>query len=745
MKQLKFAYTEKALAAFGAIEGRELACLKKTDYTDVSAVIITDAEDDIKFLDANEAIAAFGIPVFAVLVENETLPDCLQGKIKGAINVGESKHEVFVYQIEKAAKNYEAGLIPPFFKALSDYADSGRNSWTTPGHHGGESFLQHPAGRRFYEFFGKNMFLSDCSCSDAGMGDLLLHEGAPLDAERHAAEVFDADKAYFVLNGTSTANKMVLNAVLAPGDIVLYDRNNHKSISQGALIQAGAIPVYMEDARNPFGSIGGIKNHCFTEEYIRNAIAERDPVRAKAERPVRLAVIQLGTYDGYIYSARQVVDKIGHLCDYILFDSAWVGYEQFIPMMKDCSPLLLDLKPEDPGIFVTQSVHKQLAGFSQASQILKKDKHVKGQARYVNHKRLNNTFMLHESTSPIYSIFASLDVNAKMQEGKAGRYLWKQVVKAGIELRKAIIRNCHYLRPMLPATVHGKPWEDGDTEKMANDMAYWTLTPGAEWHGFEGYGEGQFLLDPCKLQLMTPGIDLKTGEYTEFGIHGAILSKYLQANNLIPEKNDLNAILFLLTPGTDMTKVADLVAKLCEFERLVDENAPMSEVLPAIYYANEDTYKGFTIKDLAQKMQDFYSARKVNRLQQRLFMKDFLPEYFMAPQDANYELVRGHCELVKLSEARGRVGLEGALPYPPGILTMQPGERWSDTCVDYFLALEEGINQLPGFTPEIQGVYFQPVEDGSVRAFAYCLDKETEERYIKTAAERKALRDADAR
>lgn len=76
---------------------------------------------------------------------------------------------------------------------------------------------------------------------------------------------------------------------------------------------------------------------------------------------------------------------------------------------------------------------------------------------------------------------------------------------------------------------------------------------------------------------------------------------------------------------------------------------------------------------------------------------------------------------------------------------MQPGERWSDTCVDYFLALEEGINQLPGFTPEIQGVYFQPVEDGSVRAFAYCLDKETEERYIKTAAERKALRDADAR
>ena len=723
MKQLKFAYTEKALAAFGAIEGRELACLKKTDYTDVSAVIITDAEDDIKFLDANEAIAAFGIPVFAVLVENETLPDCLQGKIKGAINVGESKHEVFVYQIEKAAKNYEAGLIPPFFKALSDYADSGRNSWTTPGHHGGESFLQHPAGRRFYEFFGKNMFLSDCSCSDAGMGDLLLHEGAPLDAERHAAEVFDADKAYFVLNGTSTANKMVLNAVLAPGDIVLYDRNNHKSISQGALIQAGAIPVYMEDARNPFGSIGGIKNHCFTEEYIRNAIAERDPVRAKAERPVRLAVIQLGTYDGCIYSARQVVDKIGHLCDYILFDSAWVGYEQFIPMMKDCSPLLLDLKPEDPGIFVTQSVHKQLAGFSQASQILKKDKHVKGQARYVNHKRLNNTFMLHESTSPIYSIFASLDVNAKMQDGEAGRYLWAQCVKDSIEVRKKVMRTCHYLRPLVPPMVHGKKWEDGDTEKMATDMAYWAFEPGAKWHGFEGYAEGQYFVDPMKLQFVTCGIK-EDGTYDDFGIPGTILANFLRGNGIIPEKCDLNDILFLPTPAEDMTKYDDLVAKFIKFEKLVDEDAPMSEVLPNIYYANEDIYAGWTIRQLCQYMHDFYKGHETSTIMKRLFLRDYLPEYVMNPHDANMELIARHCELVPLDQIEGRVALEGALPYPPGLLCIQPGERWAPTVTKYFQILTDGINKMPGFEPEIQGVYIEEGENGLKQAYGYVLKKE---------------------
>ena len=249
------------------------------------------------------------------------------------------------------------------------------------------------------------------------MGDLLIHEGAPCVAQQEAARIYNADKTYFVLNGTSASNKVVLNALLAPGDLVLFDRNNHKSNHHGALLQAGATPIYLETARNAYGFIGGIDEHCFDEPYLRDMIREVRPEKADAKRPFRLAIIQLGTYDGTIYNARQVVDRIGHLCDYILFDSAWVGYEQFIPMMKDCSPLLLDLGPEDPGIFVTQSVHKQQAGFSQTSQIHKKDSHIKGQSRYCPHKRLNNAFMMHASTSPFYPLFAALDVNAKMHEG----------------------------------------------------------------------------------------------------------------------------------------------------------------------------------------------------------------------------------------------------------------------------------------------------------------------------------------
>lgn len=106
------------------------------------------------------------------------------------------------------------------------------------------------------------------------MGDLLIHEGAPLAAQKEAAKVYNADKTYFVLNGTSASNKVVLNAALAPGDLVLFDRNNHKSNHHGALLQAGATPVYLETARNPYGFIGGIDEHCFDEKYLRDLVRE---------------------------------------------------------------------------------------------------------------------------------------------------------------------------------------------------------------------------------------------------------------------------------------------------------------------------------------------------------------------------------------------------------------------------------------------------------------------------------------
>ncbi|MGU3841452.1 Orn/Lys/Arg family decarboxylase, partial [Vibrio diabolicus] len=288
-----------------------------------------------------------------------------------------------------------------------------------------------------------------------------------------------------------------------------------------------------------------------------------------------------------------------------LFDSAWVGYEQFIPMMKDCSPLLLDLKPEDAGVIVTQSVHKQQAGFSQTSQIHKKDRHIKGQARYCNHKRFNNAFMMHASTSPFYALFAALDVNAKIHDGEAGLRLWSDAVKTGIEARKEILKSCELIRPFIPNEIEGQPWGSYDTDVIATNKKFFMFEPDANWHKFEGYGEGQYFVDPCKLLLTTAGI-AEDGSYADFGIPATLLANFLRENGIIPEKCDLNSILFLLTPAEDMGKIRHLVAQINRFEKFIRDDAPLSIVLPGVYEANKERYRGYTIRQLCQEMHDMY-------------------------------------------------------------------------------------------------------------------------------------------
>ena len=718
MKSLKIAASRACPDCFTT--HRELVDINATDYIDVAAIVL--AVSDI-FTGRIEEIEAtgFGIPVFVATHKEEIIPAEYLSRIHGVFEASDTSNDFHGRQLEAAAQKYETQLRPPFFRALVDYVKQGNSAFDCPGHQGGQFFRRHPAGNQFVDFFGETLFRSDLCNADVAMGDLLIHEGAPCIAQQHAAKVFNADKTYFVLNGTSAANKVVTNALLTRGDLVLFDRNNHKSNHHGALIQAGATPVYLEAARNPFGFIGGIDEHCFDEAYLRNQIRDVAPDKADAPRPFRLAIIQLGTYDGTIYNARQVIDKIGHLCDYILFDSAWVGYEQFIPMMAETSPLLLELNENDPGIFVTQSVHKQQAGFSQTSQIHKKDNHIRGQARFCPHKRLNNAFMLHASTSPFYPLFAALDVNAKIHEGESGRRLWAECVELGIEARKAIVANCHMIKPFIPPVVAGRPWQDHATHTIASERRFFSFEPGANWHGFDGYARDQYFVDPCKLLLTTPGIDAETGNYTAFGIPATILAHYLRENGIVPEKCDLNSILFLLTPAESSEKLAQLVAMLGQFEQHIEDDTPLADVLPTIYQKYPVRYRDYTIRQLCQEMHDLYVSFNVKDLQKAMFRRESFPDVVVNPQDANQEYIRGNVELVRIRDAGGRIAAEGALPYPPGVLCVVPGVVWGGAVQRYFLALEEGINMLPGFSPELQGVYSEKDADGIKRLYGYVL------------------------
>lgn len=718
MRALKIAYSPSIRQYFSTT--RNLIHVQDTDFTDIAAAIVSDQDREII-----EAIyeTRFEVPVFVYSKEQEYIDEELREKIYRWVYIKELNQDIVDNEIESAAEQYEWRMLPPFFETLSNYIDLKNQQFNCPGHQGGQYFRKHPAGRYLYDFYGETIFRSDICNADVALGDLLIHEGPAEDALKNAAKVFNSDNTFFVMNGTSTSNIIVASALVAPGDLVLFDRNNHKSNYDAALVQAGGRPIYLETSRNPFGFIGGIDDHCFEEDYLRERIAKVDPQKAQEQRPFRLAIIQLGTYDGTVYNARQVVDRIGHLCDYILFDSAWVGYEQFIPMMRDCSPLLLELGPDDPGIFVTQSVHKQQAGFSQSSYIHKKDSHIKGQKRYLGYKRFNNSYRSHSSTSPFYPIFAALDVNARMQDRASGRKMWADCVKMGIEARKSILRNCGMLKPFIPPTIRGKRWEEYETEEISESIEFFKFIPGEKWHSFEGYGKEQYFLDPNKLLLTTPGIDAETGEYEDFGIPATILASFLRDNRIIPEKNDFNSILFLMTPAESKSKLDSLVAQLMRFEQLIRQNAPVSQVMPYLYWDNEERYRGVGIADLCQEMHDFYKERNAKEFQRELFREETFPEVAMLPYEAGVALIRNQAKMVSIDEIQGEVALEGALPYPPGIFCVAPGERWSRPAVEYFKILEEGINRFPGFAPEIHGVYLKK-KDGKTKAFAYVLQEE---------------------
>lgn len=616
-------------------------------------------------------------------------------------------------KIVDLAKNYEQKMVPGFLTDLINFAQAKPISFTTPGHHNGQYYDKHPAGVVFNKFFGKNLMFADTSDTVPQLGDTMTHAGTPLDAEKLAAKTYHADKVYFCTNGTTSANSICASALLSEGDLVLFDRNNHKSLYNSALVMSGAKPVYISTDRNALGLIGEMDPDFLTEDKIRAEVAKVDPEKANAKRPFRLAIVQAETYDGVFYDAKWIVDRIGKLCDYILFDCAWGGFEEFVPIMRHLSPLLLNLGPDDPGILVTQSLHKQQAGMAQASQILKKDSHIKGQKRYVDHKHFNHAYLKFVTSSYAYPLYASLTVNSYVTAGEGNKKWWADTLRMGIEWRQKLLKQSKLFKPLVPDNFAEIPTAD-----LMNEAKYWNMSQDDDWHGFRKMGSGEAMIDPLKITVKTPGIDVKNAKYEETGIPGAVVAEFLMEDHIIRAKNDLNSLLFLLTPGDSQEELDTLLDAFLKFEKYYDEDALVKDVLPFLYQEYPERYHGYTLKQLCQEMHEYYKENKTFVLQQELFAKPNMQNYQMTPAEADQLFKKDQTELVDLEDVVGRTAAEGALPYPPGVFIVAPGEKWGEIDQKYFEVLAHAIEKFPGFVPEIQGVYLEPQEDGSIKVQA---------------------------
>ncbi len=613
-------------------------------------------------------------------------------------------------RIRNAAERYRQDVLPPMFGALVEYSRKHEYSWHTPGHEGGAAFLRSPAGRAFWEFFGEQTFRSDLSVSVHELGSLLDHSGPIGEAERRAATIFGADMTYFVTNGTSTSNRVLHQASVVAGDVMVLDRNAHKSIEQAATLTHGR-PVYLTTTRNHLGIIGPVPPSELTREAVAAKLAASPLVEDASADPV-IAMITNSTYDGLLYHVPTVERTLGAHIDRLHFDEAWYGYAAFHPIYAERFAMHRGERPDDaPTTFATQSTHKLLAALSQASYL-----HVRNGRNPVEHDLFNEAYMMHSSTSPLYAIIASNDVSAAMMAGRGGPLLTGISIQEAVAFRRTLARvaaetpdDDWALRPWQPETVvqaDGSKvrFEDADEEWLCASPDPWLLRQDERWHGFD-LPDAYAMLDPIKVTVVTPGVN-EDGTLADFGVPAPILSEYLeQQASIVVEKTQSYSILLLFSIGVTRGKWGSLVTTLMSFKRDLDANRPLEQVLPATFARDPRRYAGMGLRDLADEQHATIGRTRMLALQSEAFGAH--PEPVMTPAQAYAHVVRGTVDAVPLDALAGRTLAIGLVPYPPGIPLVMPGESAGPDhgpFLAYLRALEEFDRRFPGFEHETHGI-----------------------------------------
>lgn len=640
------------------------------------------------------------LPIFAlgeqVTIENapaDAMADL--NHLRGILYLYEDTVSFLARQVARAAHNYLDGLLPPFFKALVQHTAQSNYSWHTPGHGGGVAYRKSPVGQAFHQFFGENTLRSDLSVSVPELGSLLDHTGPLAEAEARAARNFGADHTFFVINGTSTANKIVWHSMVGRDDLVLVDRNCHKSILH-SIIMTGAIPLYLCPERNELGIIGPIPLSEFSRESIQAKIDASPLAKGRAPK-VKLAVVTNSTYDGLCYNAEMVKQALGDSVEVLHFDEAWYAYAAFHEFYAGRYGMGTHCDEHSPLVFSTHSTHKLLAAFSQASMIHVQD----GGARQLDRDRFNEAFMMHISTSPQYGIIASLDVASAMMEGPAGRSLIQETFDEALSFRRALAN----LRQNLAADDWWfSIWQPEQAGGEGVHTGDWLLQPNADWHGFGDIAEDYVLLDPIKVTLVMPGLSAD-GKLAEAGIPAAVVSKFLWERGLVVEKTGLYSFLVLFSMGITKGKWSTLLTELLEFKRLYDANVPLLDALPSIAREGGAHYAGMGLRDLCDELHGCYRENATAKALKRMYT--VLPQVAIKPADAYDKLVRGEVEAVPIEQLEGRLAAVMLVPYPPGIPLIMPGERFTAetrSIIDYLQFARTFDSQFPGFDADVHGL-----------------------------------------
>ena len=654
------------------------------------------------------------IPIF---LHGETrtarhIPNDILRELNGFIHMLEDTPEFLARYIGREARAYLDSIVPPFFRALTHYAADGSYSWHCPGHSGGVAFLKSPIGQMFHQFFGENLLRADVCNAVEELGQLLDHTGPVGASEHNAARIFNCDHLFFVTNGTSASNKMVWHATVAPNDIVVVDRNCHKSILH-AIIMCGAIPVFLTPTRNHYGIIGPIPMEEFRPENIQKKIAAHPFAKHIKTKP-RILTITQSTYDGIVYNVDTIKELLGSYIDTLHFDEAWLPHATFHDFYKGMHAIGKDRpRSKDALVFSTQSTHKLLAGLSQASQILVQD----SETRKLDYHSFNEAYLMHTSTSPQYAIVASCDVAAAMMESPGGTALVEESILEALDFRRAMRKVDGEFGDSWWFKVWGPEYL---AEEGIGERDDWVLRDNERWHGFGHLAAGFNMLDPIKATLITPGLDVD-GDFADWGIPAAIVTKYLAEHGVIVEKAGLYSFFIMFTIGITKGRWNTLLTALQQFKADFDENQPLWRVLPD-FVAKYPRYEKTGFKDLCNQIHVLFKQNDVARLTTEMYLSEMMPA--MKPADAFAKMAHREIERVEIDQLEGRITSVLLTPYPPGIPLLIPGERFNETIVRYLKFAREFNQQFPGFETDIHGLVIEE-NDGHARYFVDCVAKES--------------------
>ncbi|HEY1969338.1 MAG TPA: hypothetical protein VGH89_15410 [Pseudonocardia sp.] len=602
----------------------------------------------------------------------------------------------------------------PFFFALREYAHKPTGVFHALPVSRGKSVVDSHWVQDMVNFYGLDIFLAETSATCGGLDSLLEPVGPLRDAQRLAAEAYGSRETFWVTNGTSTANKIVAQALVKPEDIVLVDRNCHQSHHYG-MVLTGAEVVYLDAYRlNEYSMYGAVP----LAEIKRNLLALR--AAGKLDR-VKILMLTNCTFDGVVYDVERVMEECLAIKPDLIFlwDEAWFAFARFHPVYRSrtgmASAATLLTKLRDPAyretyqqyraehgeltdeqlletrllpdpdtarvrVYATQSTHKTLTSLRQGSMIHVFDQDYVQKAQETFHE----AYMAHTSTSPNYQILASLDLGRR-QVALEGLELVQKQVECAMSLRDAIDNHpvlskyvrCLTTADLIPAEYRpagiDQPLRSGLTNMMK------------AWH------QDEFVLDPCRITLSIGATGIEGDTFKR----AYLMDRYgVQVN-----KTSRNTVLFMTHIGTTRSSVAYLIEVLVDIVNELHEG--LADLSPREETAHQAAVRALTVPGAPlPNFSEFHeSFRPGSHSDPPTPEGDMRGAFFTAYDDSLCEYVAPAEVAERMARGEQVVSATFVTPYPPGFPVLVPGQCFSAEILEFMSSLD--TPEVHGYRPEL--------------------------------------------